>query len=989
MRSAVVWLVPIICAVVLWPAPAPPLVAQTRDPVALSGQVTSAEEGPMEGVLVSARKSASTVTTTVVSDREGRYRFPESRLEPGEYAVSIRAAGYDLERAATATVTRQKMATLDLKLQKTRNLAAQLTNADWFASFPGTEAQKGSIRGCTHCHTLERIVRTRYDVDRMMTVIERMSTYPQLSFPFKIQKLPAPRIGGGQESPEQRRAGWRRQAEYLTTINLSAGPEWTYPLKTLPRPKGRATQVIYTEYDLPQRTRQPHDVIVDSEGLAWYASFGEQVLGALDPKTARVVEYPIPTLKPDAPTGILGVRFDKDENVWLGMQFQGGIAKFDRRSKTFQTWSLPPDRNGPHVQINQVSPDRAHVDGKVWLQDAGTYTVLRLDVASGAFDVFEPYKIPRPNVYDVIPDSHNNGYFLVLGAEDVGRIDAKSGEIRIFKTPTPRSGPRRGMMDSQDRLWFGENNGDRIGMFDTRTERFQEWTIPTPGAWPYDVTADRNGNVWSGGEYNDRILRLDPASGATVEYLLPRSTNVRRVFVDNHTTPVTFWVGNNHGASIVKLEPLDGGSPAQSTPATLFEGARLIAGDGRAPLENAAFVVQDGRFTQVGTKGALAAPAGARRVDLSGKTVMPALVDAHVHLGYRNGATFTAENYTSSNLIDELDRFSYYGVAAVLEAGTGRGVLPFQVREQMHSGARLLTAGRGFAMPNAGPGVPMRDAAYGVTTESEARADVRELATRHPDFIKIWVDDRNGTVEKLKPNLYRAIIDEAHTHGIRVMAHIAALEDSKDLLRAGVDGFGHVVRDKDVDEELIAMLRERPNVFFVETLWGERNAIYGRKPSWLQEPFLRGPLSGEEIAQLTDGFATPGSADSAQRLLRNVAALNRAGVRLGLGTDTGGVTGGGYFGLASLVELELLVKAGLTASQAIAAGTRTSAAILGLDALGTIAAGKSAAFVVLDANPLEDIANTRKISAVYLDGVAVDRTALRTKWSAPRSSAGR
>jgi len=348
-----------------------------------------------------------------------------------------------------------------------------------------------------------------------------------------------------------------------------------------------------------------------------------------------------------------------------------------------------------------------------------------------------------------------------------------------------------------------------------------------------------------------------------------------------------------------------------------------------------------------------------------------------------------AENYTSGNLIDELDRFSYYGVAAVLEAGTGRGVLPFQVREQAHSGARLLTAGRGFAMPNAGPGVPMRDAAYGVTTEAEARGDVRELAARHPDFIKIWVDDRNGTVEKLKPNLYRAIIDEAHTHGIRVMAHIAALEDAKDLLRAGVDGFGHVVRDKAIDQELFAMLRERPDVFFVETLWGERNAIYGGKPSWLQEPFLRGTLSVEAITQLTDGFTTPGSADSAQRLLRNVAALNRAGVRLGLGTDTGGVTGGGYFGLASLVELELLVKAGLTASQAIVAGTRTSAAILGLDALGTIAAGKSAAFVVLDANPLEDIANTRKIAAVYLDGVAVDRGALRTKWSAPRSSSGR
>ena len=231
----------------------------------------------------------------------------------------------------------------------------------------------------------------------------------------------------------------------------------------------------------------------------------------------------------------------------------------------------------------------------------------------------------------------------------------------------------------------------------------------------------------------------------------------------------------------------------------------------------------------------------------------------------------------------------------------------------------------------------MRDAPYGVTGEAEARQDVQALAASRPDMIKIWVDDRGGTVEKLKPDLYRAIIAEAHRRGIRVMAHIAALEDAKDLLRAGVDGFGHVVRDKDIDQEFLAMLRERPDVFFVETLWGERNAIYGSKPIWLGEPLLRGTLSDGEMKLLTDGFSAPASTESAQRLLRNVALLNRAGVKLALGTDTGGVTGGGYFGLASLVELELLTKAGLTASQAIVAATRTSAAILGLDALGTVA----------------------------------------------------
>ena len=566
MRSKYLLFMSVICgAVALSPARVDPLRAQAQDsPLALTGQVFSAEEGLMEGVLVSARKTGSTVTITLVSDRQGRYRFPQSRLEPGHYVLRVRAVGYDLESAAAADVTDHKTTTLDLKLQKAGNLASQLSNAEWLASFPGSDAQKGSIRGCTHCHTLERIARTSYDAERMVSVIERMSTYPQLSFPLKIQKLPAPRVGGGPESPEQRLAVWRRQADYLASVNLSAGPQWRYALKTLPRPTGAGTQVIYTEYDLPQRTRQPHDVIVDSTGNAWYASFGEQILGRLDPRTGKVTEYPIPVLKPGAPTGILGVRFDRDENLWLGMQFQAGVAKFDRKTETFQTWSLPPELNGPHVQINQVSPDRSHIDGKVWLQDAGTYRVLRLDVASGTFEVFEPYKIPRPNVYDVIPDSRNNGYFLVLGSEDVGRIDAHTGEITIFKTPTVRSGPRRGMMDAQDRLWFGENNGDRIGMFDTRTERFQEWPVPTGGAWPYDATADRNGNVWTGGEYDDRILRLDPKSGQFIQYLLPRSTNVRRVFVDNSTRPVTFWVGNNHGASIVKLEPLDASAPADS-----------------------------------------------------------------------------------------------------------------------------------------------------------------------------------------------------------------------------------------------------------------------------------------------------------------------------------------------------------------------------------------------------------------------------------------
>jgi len=536
------------------------LSAQTQSVASspgLTGRVTSAEEGAMHGVLVSAKKTGSTITVTVVSDEQGRYRFPSSRLESGEYTLRIRAAGYDLDGASKITIAAGRPLTADLTLVKTRDLAAQISNAEWLASFPGSEQEKASIRNCTHCHTLERVARSRYDAEKLTSVIERMSTYPQLSFPFMIQKLVAPRIGGGEDPIETRREGWRRQANYLSTVNLSASPQWNYALKALPRPAGRATRVIYTEYDLPQRSRQPHDVIVDSKGIAWYASFGEQILGKLDPKTGKVTDYEVPLLKPKLPTGILAVRFDEDENIWLGMQFQGGVAKFDQKTGKFQTWSLPPELNGDHVQINQVSPEHHKVDGKVWLQDAGTYTVLRLDPSSGKFQVFTPYPIPRPNIYDVISDAGNNVYFTVFGAQNIGRIDAKTGEIKLYQTPSRGSAPRRGMMDSMGRLWFGENRANRIGMFDPASGHFQEWAAPTPESWPYDTTADKNGDVWSGGEFSDRVLRLNPKTGEIIEYLLPQFTNIRRVFVDNSTTPVTFWVGNNHGASIVKLEPLD------------------------------------------------------------------------------------------------------------------------------------------------------------------------------------------------------------------------------------------------------------------------------------------------------------------------------------------------------------------------------------------------------------------------------------------------
>jgi len=242
--------------------------------------------------------------------------------------------------------------------------------------------------------------------------------------------------------------------------------------------------------------------------------------------------------------------------------------------------------------------------------------------------------------------------------------------------------------------------------------------------------------------------------------------------------------------------------------AALFEGARLIVGDGRL-LEDSAFIVENKRFTRIGKKGELELPRGGVQIDLTGKTVMPALVDLHAHPGYLNGAAYAAENYTRGNIIDHLNRYAYYGIGTVVGLGTDVGDVAFQIREEQQTGrlggALLRTAGRGLAAPNAGSANPaMRGAAYEAETVKEARRNVQELAIQKVDLIKVYVDDRNGTVPKLRPELYRAVIDEAHKHSLRVVAHVFYLEDAKDLVRAGVDGFSHLARDREVDDEFVS-----------------------------------------------------------------------------------------------------------------------------------------------------------------------------------------
>jgi imidazolonepropionase-like amidohydrolase len=408
----------------------------------------------------------------------------------------------------------------------------------------------------------------------------------------------------------------------------------------------------------------------------------------------------------------------------------------------------------------------------------------------------------------------------------------------------------------------------------------------------------------------------------------------------------------------------------------LFEGARLLTGEQRAPIEDSVVLVQGTRIAAAGPRGAIKTLAGTTVIDVRGKTIMPALVDAHSHLGYtdvRTGIT-SAASYTRDNLLDQLRRYAYYGIAATLSLGLDRGEIPYQLRASPSPGAALfLTAGRGIAMPNAGPNADYwKDAAYGVTTEADARAAVRELAGKKVNIVKIWVDDRNKTVTPLPPSLYRPIIAEAHSRGLRVVAHVFYLADAKELLRAGIDGFAHGIRDLEVDEEIMMLFKQRPQVFVIPNLPDTPPSIADL--AWLSETLP--PRAIDELKKTA--VASPQRPRLFDVQARSLAKLSAAGVRIAFGTDAGV---GAPYGYSAHTELADMVAAGMTPANAIVAATRTSAEVMRLDQLGTIAARKSADFIVLDANPLDDITNTRRISRVYLRGQEVDRARLRRDWS--------
>lgn len=547
-------------------APAETVQAQVETPVisdeavqsaGLTGIVSSDAEGAMGGVIVSAKLQGSTIKTSVVTDPMGRYAIPADRMEPGTYTLEIRAVGYNLGSARTVEVTGSGPTHNDITLRPTGNLAAQLTNAEWLMSMPGTDNQKAFFGGCMGCHELNVITMSVHDKQRFAELIPMMGTYYPGSRPGRKQVLPqGPRGNRGVQDEQVIDIA----STYLASINMNEDGTFPYEFQTMARPEGRATQMIVTTYDLPRPEALPHDAIMVN-GMVYYSDFGSMYIGELNPETGEVIDIEIPVLKASAPQGTLGLHADPYGNIWVALMYQGGLARFNPVTRELDTFPIPMEWQNPSTQESMVSPRHSDVDGYVWTNDQSDHTFLRLNVATGEYEKFPLLHDQDGNTingYELPADHQNNLWALEFGGAGtkIGMVDAQTRELRTWTSPMGRARARRGQFDNDGILWFAEFGTNAIGSFDPENERFLEWEVPVPYQMPYDaIKSELTGEVWTASMSSDRVTRFDPETGEFVNYLLPDYTNIRRVFVDDRNGDL--WVGANHRPALVRLTPLD------------------------------------------------------------------------------------------------------------------------------------------------------------------------------------------------------------------------------------------------------------------------------------------------------------------------------------------------------------------------------------------------------------------------------------------------
>ncbi|MBM3778768.1 MAG: hypothetical protein FJW23_11105 [Acidimicrobiia bacterium] len=546
---------------------------------ALSGSVRSTGEGAMEGVLVNARREGGNVTVTVVSDAAGRYTFPRSHLEPGSYRLSIRATGYELTDPGAVQVTATATATRDLDLRTSADPALHMSSTEWAMSFPGTPEQIFPIanHGCTYCHTLERLARSKHSAEQWVDVLTRMQIY------FLDGTAVAEDRGRGAPNDAEAVAaaaknpnsvGGRPKTElgqYMASLNLSGGrTTWSYPLKTLPRPSGAATRVIMTQWDLPRKDTVAHDLAVDAQGRPWYNDQSRMFVGMLDPATSQFTEYPFPPLPRGRAGGVSDLDFDRDGNLWTmislpeGKCHFGTPVKFDPRTKDLTYVEIANKdevfgTNNPcGLQFMARGPD-----GRMWFNN--TQVMVRVDPKTarvdGTFFFGKGANVPegRHVGYQVVVSSKGNGYISDFGGRSyVIEVNGTTGEPTYHPVPTANGGARRGQMDAQDRYWFAEYRGNKAAMFDTKNGSFKEWEIPVPYVYPYTSSApDRKGRVYLSSNMAERLYRLDPATGEMVGYLVPTAFDSKKILYDPTASGIRLWLSNKRTARLLRVDVLD------------------------------------------------------------------------------------------------------------------------------------------------------------------------------------------------------------------------------------------------------------------------------------------------------------------------------------------------------------------------------------------------------------------------------------------------
>lgn len=419
--------------------------------------------------------------------------------------------------------------------------------------------------------------------------------------------------------------------------------------------------------------------------------------------------------------------------------------------------------------------------------------------------------------------------------------------------------------------------------------------------------------------------------------------------------------------------------------ATLFQDVTLIDGNGGVPAEHMDVLVQGDTIAAIG-KGLDTAKL--KVINLSGKTMMPALISSHVHVGNLKGTTTKGENYTRGNILSQLMKYEDYGVGNVLVMGTDRSMffnsgLADSVKNGLLPGARMHSAGYGFGVPAGAPPLDFAmDNVYRPVNVAEVATQMNELAKLKPEVVKMWVDDFGGKFKKMKPEIYKAIITEAHKHGLRVAAHAYYLADARQMVKDGLDIIGHSIRDSIIDNDLVQAMKAKKVVYIPTLSLDEFAYIYARKPEWINNPFFKKSLEPGVYEMITsekyqnDLKNSPAYAKNVKALdiaLRNLKKLADAGVLIAMGTDSGAMPLRAQ-GFSEHLELELMVQAGLTPIQVIGIATKNGAEVLKIDKnFGTLEKGKIADLLILDADPVQDIRNTRKINSVYKAGKEVSK----------------